>query len=329
MTTADSNSQTQKQSRTHRYQVFWGNNIVLCCGHIMLGPQLSMLFLTIVLILIPWISFPAFVWHWYFRNLPLWASIPLLVLALLAGLIVMGSLLLTATTDPGIVPRKYYDDSQIDEIHKNNAQAVNTTAIMPASSQFIVVAGTEIEYKYCGKFLKNAYVKQLINTFTYLTIVTCGLYKPPRSSHCPTCDNCVDQFDHHCPWTGTCIGQRNYRYFITFIYSVTLGCLLGEAVCISEFVLAIIDIFGRLLQQEINPVGLIAWELVRDCLVSGILIVFFVFGIGFVGTLSVLHTFLMCTGQTTYEWVSKKYTQTENSTHSCCRLLNTRFVLTD
>ena len=78
---------------------------------------------------------------------------------------------------------------------------------------------------------------------------------------------------------------------------------MGEAVCISEFVLAIIDIFNRLLQQEINPVGLIAWELIRDCLVSGVLIVFFIFGIGFVGTLSVLHTFLMCTGQTTYEWV--------------------------
>ena len=42
---------------------------------------------------------------------------------------------------------------------------------------------------------------------------TCKIWKPPRASHCATCDNCIKDFDHHCGTLNVCIGARTIWNF--------------------------------------------------------------------------------------------------------------------
>ncbi|KAL5533051.1 ERF2 [Sanghuangporus sanghuang] len=128
---------------------------------------------------------------WWWKN----ESPAVAIIGAYLCLITIANMMGTAFSDPGILPRNLDPDPP----YPQNASS-EEAARAPLPRDLKVRSGV-VRVKYCQ---------------------TCRIYRPPRSSHCRMCDNCVDGCDHHCQWLNNCVGRRNYTSFILFLTSVTL-----------------------------------------------------------------------------------------------------------
>ncbi|XP_053924529.1 palmitoyltransferase ZDHHC13 [Cuculus canorus] len=51
---------------------------------------------------------------------------------------------------------------------------------------------------------------------------SCLVRKPLRSVHCLACDSCVARYDQHSLWIGRCIGIGNHRYYLLFLFFLSI-----------------------------------------------------------------------------------------------------------
>eukprot|EP01084_Bolivina_argentea_P223148 377601_1 len=177
------------------YHSWQGNNTICCNGRIIGGPQTRYFFYTLILIILPSISFTCFVCNNFMRE---YSTYYVLYVYLLLFIISVISLTMTAFSDPGIIPRGILPPHVS---YKGPAHL----------KQRMCISGQLLEIKWCG---------------------TCHVFRPPRSFHCYICNSCVERFDRHCPWIGNCIGLRNYAYFSIFINSLQLLCFWALGHCI-------------------------------------------------------------------------------------------------
>lgn len=131
----------------------------------------------------------------------------------------VAAMLRTAFTDPGILPRN-----------------VGTGPDMgpPAQPGHLHLDTPELEVKDREEPLERVDdggcpILGHTSTISRRWCTTCHLYRPPRCSHCRSCDNCVDGLDHHCVFLNACIGRRNYTTFYAFLCHMMALLLTGLA----------------------------------------------------------------------------------------------------
>ena len=124
---------------------------------------------------------------------------------------------------------------------------------------------------------------------------SCSLYRPPRTSHCSACDNCVERFDHHCIWLGTCIGKRNYRYFYILINALFINGIF-QIIC-SVYYVAIES--KKCKNKENYSLYIIAG-------LSSVAFYDILFVIFFLGKLVIVHNIIAFKNLTFYEHMKKK-----------------------
>lgn len=54
--------------------------------------------------------------------------------------------------------------------------------------------------------------------------LSCKWWRPPRCHHCKLCGGCILKRDHHCFFARNCIGLKNLRYFLVFLFYTCVAC---------------------------------------------------------------------------------------------------------
>uniref|UniRef100_A0A7S0FUU4 Palmitoyltransferase n=1 Tax=Pyrodinium bahamense TaxID=73915 RepID=A0A7S0FUU4_9DINO len=252
----------------------YGDNKVFCKGRLISGPDVRSCAFSALMIVVP-----SVLWHvdatlMYERYTP----IPILIgLMQLASLVL---LLVTAFSDPGIMPRQRDYSEQYDDRTKafRNKQ--------PPRYYEVLMRGHPFKLKYC---------------------TTCNIYRPPRCTHCSVCENCIERFDHHCPWIGNCIGKRNYWLFYSFI---SCTGFMNFSVLVSS-VAQILIVFMEFMDGEMGAGSALVKTLAQEPLIAAV-IVYCLTIVWFTVGLCIYHNYLVCTNQTTYEQIKGAYRNVTN-----------------
>ena len=103
-----------------------------------------------------------------------------------------------------------------------------TTSLSIASYYQILCFITEpgiIPRKYPSLKIKDFTEKIIYSKVTKKPIIRiqrncaiCSIKRPKKCQHCFFCDNCIEEFEHHCQYVSNCIGKRNKKYFLFFIF---------------------------------------------------------------------------------------------------------------
>lgn len=193
-----------------QYELWKGNAKFFWKGFLMTGPNPYAPLITFLIIIVPFVLADCTTVYFVACK----SSLAVLVIVVLLQLITLYWMIAAAIMDPGYIPRRNF----IRTVRWEQSELSLEDQAVPFFDQYIFDKGRTVKLKYC---------------------ITWEIFRPPRSSHCGTCDACIEWIDHHWPWLGTCIGKRNYKYFFIFINLLSLIQVIAVALSVLEIYLRV------------------------------------------------------------------------------------------
>ena len=132
--------------------------------------------------------------------------------------------------DPGIIPRYnpnfQIKEEEINEMLKNEKEENDKAEKEENENKDNKENKEETKLKTENNNNKDEKEKlKLPSILKERKCVTCHIIKPPKTSHCRFCDNCIQGLDHHCFFISNCVGIRNHKDFFFFCFYGSIGCV--------------------------------------------------------------------------------------------------------
>ncbi|CAF3470203.1 unnamed protein product [Rotaria socialis] len=144
--------------------------------------------------------------------------LPILILHCILFVILSGNFILATFMDPGVYEQSSKKETSTISYYTRPSKRKGATDTddddddsYEPQLRLVHINHGSVQMKYCR---------------------TCKFYRPPRCSHCSSCERCIDTFDHHCPWINNCVGRRNYRYFFQFLFLLCIHMIFIFIFCL-------------------------------------------------------------------------------------------------
>eukprot|EP00291_Cryptomonas_curvata_P017654 CAMPEP_0172170070 /NCGR_PEP_ID=MMETSP1050-20130122/11058_1 /TAXON_ID=233186 /ORGANISM="Cryptomonas curvata, Strain CCAP979/52" /LENGTH=257 /DNA_ID=CAMNT_0012841201 /DNA_START=140 /DNA_END=910 /DNA_ORIENTATION=+ len=170
-------------------------------------------------------------------------------------------------------------DIEMSEIHISDVPELDSSTQVAGTDAAPVQAEVAINM--------NASQQSADHHADFSTCRHCEVQQLVRTKHCRDCGRCVYTFDHHCFWIGTCVGEGNRRLFWWYLLVEFVTDAWASSHASSTFYFHDGPQWAeRWLLDNVTALGALG--------ISG----------GFamlLGGLLFFHTYLICTGQTSWE----------------------------
>lgn len=131
------------------------------------------------------------------------------------------SIVLNASPISTSLPSQKFLLHQLKKLHCDNIDD-NSNPLSNESFNDLFVNDIDIEHIEKENFFKFLYYTSNIDVSALKKskrfCVFCKMLRPERCHHCIKCKRCVLRMDHHCNFLNICVGLKNYRPWMIFLF---------------------------------------------------------------------------------------------------------------